>query len=112
MHEKEYKTLYETRNLCKLNTLKRLEKHDKNPGHHTPILNDSSPSSVNSRRLVLKSEISPLIQQRLGYTFRKNREMQIVTGSENQRFIHLQFIHQKGEIQSSPRESYRTSNLA
>src|ERR1044072_8139955 len=73
MHEKEYKTLYETRNLCKLNTLKRLEKHDKSPGHHTPILNGSSSSSVNSRRLVLKSEISPLIQQRLGYTFQKKQ---------------------------------------
>src|ERR1044072_6867529 len=106
MHEKEYKTLYETRNLCKLNTLKRLEKHDKSPGHHTPILNGSSSSSVNSRRLVLKSEISPLIQQRLGYTFRKNRGMQIVAGSENQRFNHLQLIHQTGEIKSSLRESF------
>src|ERR1044072_3673476 len=91
---------------------KKTRKHDISPGHHTPILNDSSPSSENSRRLALKSENSPLIQQRLGYTFRKNREIQNVTGSENQRFIHLQFIHKKGEIQSSPRESFRTSNLA
>src|ERR1044072_2650027 len=69
------------------------------------------------RQLVLERKLKTTCPQvrnftpettQLGY----NRGMQIVTGSENQRFNHLQLIHQIGEIQSSPRESYRTSNLA
>ena len=69
------------------------------------------------RQLVLERKLKTTCPQvriftpdiaKLGY----KRGMQFVTGSENQRFNHFQLIHQIGEIQISPRESYRTSNLA
>jgi len=39
---------------CKRETKKRHKKTRRIPGHHTPILNGSSSSSVNSRQLALK----------------------------------------------------------
>src|ERR1044072_8807973 len=69
------------------------------------MIKPGSSHPYTQRQLVLERKLKTTCPQvriftpeitKLGY----NRGMQIVAGSENQRFNHLQFIHLIGEIQS------------
>ena len=77
-------------------------------------LKPGSSHPYTQRQLVLELKLRTTCPQVRNFTpdtakirihFQEKQGIQIATGSENQRFNHLQFIYQKGEVQSSPRES-------
>src|ERR1044072_8480976 len=88
---------------CKGEKRKRLKKTEITPGHHTPILNDSSSSTVNSRQLALKFIILLPLPTQDTFFFGKQGSCILLSVSEKLN-LHSTSKYPSNKEDSSPHE--------